>query len=116
MTILSELRNGERLTITQVVGSGAFKARLGEMGFVAGKTVKRIYASPLGNPVVFELMGCQIALRKEESDRIMGDRLDSTVSLDEMGGDARTAQASRPTAAPAVQEGPCTEGHAAEGQ
>lgn len=115
MTILSELRNGERLTITQVVGSGAFKARLGEMGFVAGKTVKRIYASPLGNPVVFELMGCQIALRKEESDRIMGDRLDGTDSLDEAAGDARCAQASRTTAAPAMQADSRTEGHAADG-
>lgn len=67
---LSGADNGQSVVITQIGGSGPLRARLSEMGFVAGKTVKKLYVAPLGNPIVFELMGGQIALRKEEAEQI----------------------------------------------
>ncbi len=67
---LSELHSGERAVISQVTGNGALRARLGEMGFVAGQTVKKIYTAPLGNPIVFELLGSRVALRRKEAVQI----------------------------------------------
>ena len=70
MVNLSDINNGEEGIISHIKGSGAFRARLGEMGFVAGKSVKKLFAAPTGNPIVFELMGGQVALRKNEAEKI----------------------------------------------
>lgn len=70
MTNLSDIGTGKSVVISQVEGSGAFRARLSEMGFVAGKTVRKLFSSPTGNPIVFELMGGQVALRKDEARQI----------------------------------------------
>lgn len=67
---LTELHTGQSATIARVDGSGALRARLGEMGFVAGQTVKKIYTAPLGNPTVFEVLGSRVALRRTEAARI----------------------------------------------
>lgn len=70
MTSLAECKAGENVVISHVEGSGAFRARLNEMGFVTGKTVKRLFSSPIGNPIVFEVLGSQVALRKDEAKKI----------------------------------------------
>lgn len=67
---LSELRNNESAYIAQVGGSAAFRLRLGEMGFVPGQEVKRVYASPFGSSMVFAMLGQKVALRKQEAARI----------------------------------------------
>lgn len=70
MMRLSDVNTNETVMISHIEGSGAFRARLSEMGFVTGKTVKKLFTSPVGNPIVFELMGGQIALRKSEAEKI----------------------------------------------
>ena len=67
---LSDVNTNETVMISHIEGSGAFRARLSEMGFVTGKTVKKLFTSPVGNPRVFGLMGGQIALRKSEAEKI----------------------------------------------
>lgn len=64
---LSELQNNETAFISAVGGSRAFRLRLEEMGFVPGQEVTRLYASPLGTPIVFAMLGQQVALRKSEA-------------------------------------------------
>ena len=64
---LTEVKNDECVFIAQIEGSGSFRARLGEMGFVKGQQVKRLFASPIGNPIVFEIMGSKVALRSQEA-------------------------------------------------
>lgn len=66
---LSDVNTNETVVISHIEGSGAFRARLSEMGFVTGKKVKKLFCSPVGNPIVFELMGGQIALRKSEAEK-----------------------------------------------
>jgi len=39
---LSDLKSGESAIITQVLGRGAFRKRITEMGFIKGKKVKVI--------------------------------------------------------------------------
>lgn len=64
---LTEIKNDECVFIAQIEGSGSFRARLGEMGFVKGQHIKRLFASPIGNPIVFEIMGSKVALRRHEA-------------------------------------------------
>ena len=70
MLSLYDLKRGETATITSLGGSGSFKARLGELGFVPGQSVTKLYSAPMGDPVVFEVLGSQVALRAQEAKEI----------------------------------------------
>lgn len=48
---LSELRTGEKGTIVKVLGKGAFRKRIIEMGFIRGKSVDVIQNAPLKDPI-----------------------------------------------------------------
>lgn len=67
MTKLTDIKAQKQVMISRISGSGAMKIRLSEMGFVVGQPVKMLYSSPLGNPIVYEVMGSRIALRQEEA-------------------------------------------------
>lgn len=56
--------------ISNMEGSGAFRSRLGEMGFVQGQKVTCIFSAPLGNPIVYEILNSRVSLRKHEAARI----------------------------------------------
>lgn len=64
---LSDLQNNETAIITNVAGQGAFRKRITEMGFVKGKRVKVIKNAPLQDPIEYEIMGYNIALRRSEA-------------------------------------------------
>lgn len=68
---LSDLKPGEVGFIVKVLGHGAFRKRLTEMGFVKGKTVTVIKNAPLMDPVEFEIMGYNISLRRSEARMVM---------------------------------------------
>ncbi len=70
MMNLTMLKAGEAGLISHVEGSGPLRARLGELGFVGGETVKKVYAAPSGNPIVFEVLGSKVALRRSEAVQI----------------------------------------------
>ncbi|MFW5699647.1 MAG: ferrous iron transport protein B [Bacteroidota bacterium] len=69
MTLL-ELRNGEKGIIQKVKGRGAFRRRIIEMGFVAGKTVEVIKKAPLKDPIEYNIMGYNVSLRSSEAQLI----------------------------------------------
>lgn len=62
---LSELREGENGIIVKNCGKGAVFKRLSEIGFIKGQTVKVIRFAPLGDPVVYRILGTEFAVRKE---------------------------------------------------
>lgn len=64
---LSDLKTGETGIITKVVGHGAFRKRITEMGFVKGKKVKVIKNAPLQDPVEYEIMDYNVSLRRTEA-------------------------------------------------
>ncbi len=68
---LSDLHNGETAYVGYMVGTPAFRRRLEEMGFVSGQEVTRLYASPLGTPIVYAMWGQKVALRRSEADLIV---------------------------------------------
>lgn len=64
---LYDLRNTDTAFVTHVEGSPSLRLRLEELGFVAGQEVTRLYASPLGSPIVFSMLGQRVALRDTEA-------------------------------------------------
>lgn len=64
---LSELTTGDTGIIIKVLGHGAFRKRMIEMGFVRGHEIKVLMAAPLRDPVKYELMGYEVSLRRSEA-------------------------------------------------
>jgi len=69
-TYLSDLKTGDDGVITKVLGRGAFRKRITEMGFVKGKKVTVIKSAPLLDPVEYEIMGYKISLRRSEAELV----------------------------------------------
>lgn len=67
---LSDIETGSEAYITKVLGHGAFRKRITEMGFVKGKKVKVIKNAPLMDPVEYEIMGYNVSLRRSEAQLI----------------------------------------------
>lgn len=64
---LLQLEIGEKAIITKVKGRGAFRRRIIEMGFVAGKEITAVQKAPLGDPVEYNVMGYNVTLRNSEA-------------------------------------------------
>lgn len=67
---LSELKEGEKGIITKVLGRGAFRKRLIEMGFVRGKEVSVTKYAPLKDPIEYNIMDYEVSLRKSEANLV----------------------------------------------
>lgn len=68
---LSDLQDKESGYVGAISGSLAFRTRLEEIGFIEGQCVTREYASPVGSPAVYAIMGERVALRTEEAAQII---------------------------------------------
>ena len=79
-TYLSDISTGNEAIITKVLGHGAFRKRITEMGFVKGEKVRVIKNAPLQDPVEYEIMGYNVSLRRSEA------RLVEVVSMEEAAG------------------------------
>ena len=64
---LSDLRAGESGVVIKILGHGAFRKRVMEMGFVKGRTVKVLLYAPLQDPVKYQVMGYEVSLRRSEA-------------------------------------------------
>ena len=67
---LSELQTGEEATVAKVLGHGAFRKRVMEMGFVTGKTVKVELNAPLKDPIKYKILDYEVSLRRSEAELI----------------------------------------------
>ena len=80
---LSNLTNGQTATIRKVRGIGAFRKRIMEMGFVAGKEVTVVKNAPLLDPIEYKIMGYNVSLRRSEAELIsvgLGQKAENTNS------------------------------------
>lgn len=64
---LSDLKPGQTGIITKILGHGAFRKRVMEMGFVKGREVKMVLNAPLQDPVKYSLMDYEVSLRRAEA-------------------------------------------------
>ncbi|TLS35198.1 FeoA family protein [Pseudalkalibacillus caeni] len=74
---LYEGKKGDFIKINQVLLEGVMRRRLLDLGFVPGAVVEVLKKSPLGDPIAFRVSQTTIALRKEESSRILGERIEN---------------------------------------
>lgn len=77
---LSELKSGCSAVIIKVLGHGAFRKRVMEMGFVKGRRITAILSAPLKDPVKYSLMGYEVSLRRSEANMIEVVPIDETES------------------------------------
>lgn len=64
---LSELETGQTGIIVKILGHGAFRKRVIEMGFVKGRPVKVLLHAPLKDPIKYSIMGYDVSLRSSEA-------------------------------------------------
>jgi ferrous iron transport protein B len=85
---LSDLKTGDEAVIIKVLGRGAFRKRITEMGFVKGKKVTVVKSAPLLDPIEYELMGYKISLRRSEAElvEVISAELADEVLLDDFQG------------------------------
>jgi Fe2+ transport system protein FeoA len=76
MIPLSEFKEGERGVIVQLNGSGRFRRRLQEMGFVKGTEVFVEKYAPLRDPLELVLKGYHVSLRVEEAAQVIMKKLE----------------------------------------
>ncbi len=67
---LSDLRTGQTGIILKVLGHGAFRKRILEMGFVRGKNVSVLLNAPLKDPIKYKIMDYEVSLRRSEASMI----------------------------------------------
>lgn len=64
---LSNLHNHQTAFVLRTTGSPSLRLRLEELGFVPGQEVTRLFATPMGTPIVFAMLGQRVALRSSEA-------------------------------------------------
>jgi ferrous iron transport protein A len=67
LTRLSELRVGQEARVVSVEARDEVGQRILEMGLTPGVSVRLLGAAPLGDPLVYEVRGYRLSLRKAEA-------------------------------------------------
>lgn len=67
---LSELKTGESGIVVKILGHGAFRKRVIEMGFVKGQVIKSLLNAPLRDPIKYSIMGYELSLRRSEAEMV----------------------------------------------
>lgn len=81
--------------MVKILGHGAFRKRVIEMGFVRGRTVKVLLDAPLRDPIKYEILGYAVSLRRVEAEMIEVVKVEDDSPPDS--GDIRHAQKEKTT-------------------
>lgn len=68
--VLSDLKPGEKGRITKVMGGGAVRRRILDMGVIRGSEIKVERVAPLGDPIEVRIRGYRLSFRKNEAANI----------------------------------------------
>jgi ferrous iron transport protein A len=64
---LDQLAPNQSATVCRVLGEGAVRRRLMDMGLLKGVTVQMVKTAPLGDPLDVLVRGYHLSLRKSEA-------------------------------------------------
>jgi len=67
---LSDLKTGQTGVVVKILGHGAFRKRVMEMGFVRGRSIDVVLDAPLKDPIKYSIMGYEVSLRRSEAQLI----------------------------------------------
>lgn len=76
--MLDELKPGERGKVAKIIGQGAIKRRLLDMGITPGAEIFMRKTAPLGDPMELNVRGYELSIRKEEAKAV-------TMKIEEVG-------------------------------
>ncbi|MFI3242697.1 MAG: ferrous iron transport protein A [Akkermansia sp.] len=70
-TTLNKSKVGSTVTIANVMGQGALRQRILDMGLTRGTKVQILKLAPLGDPMEISIRGYELSLRKAEAEQIV---------------------------------------------
>lgn len=70
MQTLNEIQIGSEVVVSKIMGDGALRRRLMDMGITKGATLKLLKTAPLGDPLEITVRGYSLTLRKEDAKNI----------------------------------------------
>lgn len=68
---LFDLPVGQSACVQDLMITGSMRRRLQDIGLIEGTRVECLQKSPAGDPIAYLIRGAVIALRKEDSSRIL---------------------------------------------
>ena len=71
MTTLKEVSNGSTVKVVKLIGEGAVKRRIMDMGITKGVEIFVRKTAPLGDPVEVTVRGYELSLRKADTEMIL---------------------------------------------
>lgn len=67
---LSDMKENQIATITEIEDTGNLSRRLFDMGFISGQDIVCINIGAFGSPIAYNIRGCKVALRKKDAQMI----------------------------------------------
>ena len=68
---LKNYRPGDSGIVKQVIGTGAIKRRMFDMGVTPGTKITMRKTAPLGDPIEITLRGYELSIRKTEAEIVI---------------------------------------------
>ncbi|MFG6328727.1 MAG: FeoA domain-containing protein [Lachnospiraceae bacterium] len=71
MKTLKEISNGSTVKVVKLIGEGAVKRRIMDMGITKGVEIFVRKTAPFGDPVEVTVRGYELSLRKADTEMIL---------------------------------------------
>ncbi|HHY65209.1 MAG TPA: ferrous iron transport protein A [Clostridiaceae bacterium] len=71
ISTLKDLKQGQKAKVKSLLSTGSMRRRLQDIGLIEGTEVECLQKSPAGDPVAFLIRGAVIALRSEDSSKVL---------------------------------------------
>lgn len=71
MKTLKDVSNGSTVKVVKLIGEGAVKRRIMDMGITKGVEIFVRKTAPLGDPVEVTVRGYELSLRKADTEMIL---------------------------------------------
>lgn len=70
MKTLNQVKCGQTATVQKLIGTGALKRRIMDMGITKGTEIYVRKVAPLGDPMEVKVRGYELSIRKNEAENI----------------------------------------------
>lgn len=64
---LADVKNRSAYRVVSLLEGGIGADRLAEMGFLPGTVIQRVGQAPVGDPVIFQIRGLRLAMRRSDA-------------------------------------------------
>lgn len=68
---LREVKTGQAVTVERLLGEGAVRRRIMDMGITRGVEIFVRKVAPLGDPVEITVRGYELSVRKADAERVL---------------------------------------------